>query len=158
MKRAYLVATVTTVVTLAAAPAQAASAAVVAGLIAAGVIGSVAVLSVIPGRDAWAYTDQHGWIGGSRQDLSTINVPLAPRAAAPQHLVKACRDALAGQAQRYDLTSLEAVAASEPTRTNGRTVVPLDVRAVYKVQGVHEVRRSTVRCEVDRSGRVVATS
>ena len=72
--------------------------------------------------------------------------------------MSACRDAIAKNAGRYDVASLEAVSAGKPTRVKGRTVVPVEVRAVYKVRGVHEVKRSTVRCEVDRAGRVVATS
>jgi hypothetical protein len=158
MRRPYIFASVTAVVMLAAAPVQAASAAVVTALVAAGVVGTAAVLSMTPGRDAWAYTDQHGWVGGARDDLSTINTPLAARSGASQRLVNACRDAIAENAERYDLASLEAVAAGEPTRVNGRTVVPLDVRAIYRVRGVHEVRRSTVRCELDRAGRVIGTS
>ena len=158
MRRLSLLATFSVITMLAAAPVHAASAAVVAGLIAAGVIGTTALLSMTPGRDAWAYTDQHGWVGGSREDLSTINAPLAASARAPQRMVQACRDAIAEKAERYDLASLEAVAAGEPSSVSGRTIVPLDVRAVYRVRGVHEVRRSNVRCELDRAGRVLATS
>jgi hypothetical protein len=159
MKRPYLLATVSVAVILAAAPAQAAPPALVAGLIAAGVIGTALVVSAYqPGRDTWVYTDKHGWVGGAREDVSTINAPLVPTRGTSQRLVSACRDAVAQNAQRYDLASLEAVGAGKQTRVNGRVVVPVEVRAIYRVRGVHEVRRSKVRCEVDRAGHVVATS
>ena len=77
---------------------------------------------------------------------------------APNRIVSACRDAIAKNAQNYDLASLEAVGAGRQARVNGRTVAPLEVRAVYRVHGVHEVKRTTVRCEIDRGGRVLSTS
>jgi hypothetical protein len=125
-----------------------------------GVLAGAAVVTSVaqPGRDAWAYSARHGWVGGRRTDLLTIDAPLAPRAAAPRRLVNACRDAIQQKAERYDLSSLEAVSAGPQTRMNGRTVVPVEIRAIYKVRGVHEVRRTEVRCEVDRAGRVIATS
>jgi len=65
---------------------------------------------------------------------------------------------LISNAQRFDLASLEAVSGGRQLRINGRIIAPLDVCAIYKINGVHEVKRSKVRCEVDRAGRVVATS
>jgi hypothetical protein len=106
---------------------------------------------------ALAYTDQHGWVGGTREDLSTVNTPLVGKPGISKRMVGACRDAIAKNAERYDLSSLEAVAAGETSRVNGRIVLPLDVRAIYRVRGVHEVRRSAVRCELDRAGRVIRT-
>jgi hypothetical protein len=73
-------------------------------------------------------------------------------------LVNACREAIAKTAEPYDVASVEAVSAGRQTRVNGRVVAPVEVRAVYRVRGVHEVKRSLVRCEVDRRGRVIATS
>ena len=155
MKRASLFATVGMVAILAAAPTRAASPVLVFGLIA----GAAVVVAVAqPGRDAWAYSPTHGWVGGGREDVSAINAPLAPRQGASSRLVNACRDAVERNARRYDLASLEAVSAGRQTRIKGRTVVPVEVRAIYNVRGVHEVRRTNVRCEIDRAGRVIATS
>jgi hypothetical protein len=61
-------------------------------------------------------------------------------------------------AQPHDLASLEVVADGKAGRVNGRTIAPLEVRAIYRIRGVHEVRRSKVRCELDRAGRVIATT
>ena len=155
MRRPHLLATVCVAATLAAAPAQAASPALIFGLVAAT---AVAVAVTRPGRDAWAYSDKYGWVGGAREDVSTINAPLAPRSGLPKRIVSACRDAIAKNAERYDVASLEAVAAGKQARVNGRIVAPLEVRAIYRVRGVHEVRRTQVRCEIDRAGRVIATS
>jgi hypothetical protein len=157
MRRSYLVATVSIAVVLAATPVRAGPPTLVIGLVAAGVIGTALVISATR-SGAWAYTDEHGWVGGAPEDISAINAPLAPRPGIPQRIVSACRDAIAANAQRYDLASLQAVAAGAPTRVNGRIIAPIEVRAIYRVRGVHEVRRSTVRCEIDRAGRVVATS
>jgi hypothetical protein len=159
MRRPYLLATVSIAVVIAATPVQAGSPALIVGLVAVGVVGTALVVSARRSAgNAWAYTPEHGWVGGAREDVSAINAPLAPRASISQRIVSACRDAIASNAQRYDLASLEAVPAGPPTRVNGRTVAPLEVRAIYRVHGVNEVRRSTVRCEIDRAGRVLATS
>jgi len=136
---------------------QAASPAVVIGLITAGAVGAALIVSVSKSGDAWAYTPEHGWVGGSPRDVSTLSTPLAARGTSSR-IVSACRDAIAANAQRYDMASLEAVATGAPRRVNGRIIAPLEVRAIYRVRGVHEVRRSLVQCEVDRAGRVVATS
>jgi hypothetical protein len=61
-------------------------------------------------------------------------------------------------AQRHDVASLEVVSDGKQVRVNGRTIAPLEVRAIYRVRGVHEVTRSKVRCELDRAGRVIATT
>ena len=155
MKRYCVLWTVGAAAVLATAPAQAATLPVVFGVIAGT---AVAVALLRPGRDAWAYTDKYGWVGGSPADVSTINAPLAGKPGTSNRIVSACRDAIAKNAQRYDLASLEAVGAGKQVRVNGRTVVPLQVRAIYKVRGVHEVKRTTVRCEIDQAGRVVRTS
>ena len=155
MKRYCVFWTVGTAAVLAAGPAQAASPALIFGVMAATAVG---VALIQPGRDAWAYTDKYGWVGGSREDVSTINAPLARKTDTSNGIVSACRDAIAKNAQRYDLASLEVVGAGKQARVNGRTVAPLEVRAVYRVRGVHEVKRTTVRCEIDRAGRVIRTS
>jgi hypothetical protein len=108
--------------------------------------------------EAWEYTDKHGWVGGAPEVVSTINSPLKAKPGASQKLVSACRDAVAKKAEPYGVASLEAVGAGKQSRVKGRIVVPVEMRAIYRVRGVHEVKRSTVRCEVDRAGRVIATS
>ena len=158
MRRAHLLATISVGVVIAAAAPVRASPAAVMGLIAAGVVGAAVVISVNQSGAAWAYTHDHGWVGGAPSDVSTINTPLTPRRSIPPRIVSACRDAIAANAQRYDLASLEAVGASVATRVKGRIIAPIEVRAIYRVRGVNEVRRSIVRCEVDRAGRVVTTS
>jgi hypothetical protein len=155
MKRPRLFTTVAVVAIIAAAPSRAASPALVFGVI-AGVAVVVAIAQ--PGRDAWAYSQTRGWVGGAREDVSAVDAPLAPQQGTPQRFVNACRDAVARNAQRYDVASLEAVSAGRPTRIKGRTLVPVEIRAIYRVRGVHEVRRTQVRCEIDRAGRVLATS
>jgi hypothetical protein len=154
MERARVFATVGVVALLSASPARAASPALFFGIIAgAAVVAAVAQ----PGRDAWAYSSTHGWVGGRPSDVSGIDAPLAPQGTS-HRFVTACRDAVARNAQRYDVASLEAVSAGPQTRMRGLTIVPVEIRAIYRVRGVHEVRRTEVRCEIDRAGRVIATS
>ena len=182
MRRPYFLVTVGVAAMLATAPVQAAP--LVIGLFAAGAVGLAfaanrqtssqqqsPVMSYAPmpadraaspaprpvRHAVWAYTDKYGWVGGAREDVSALNTPLAPKPGTSQRLVSACRDAIARTAEPYNVASLEAVSAGKQTRVNGRTVAPIEVRAIYKIQGVHEVKRSTVRCEVDRGGRVIAT-
>jgi len=108
--------------------------------------------------ETWQYTAKYGWVGGARADVSTVEYPLAPRSGTSQSIVRACRDALMRRAQPYDLASMEVVGNGKPRRVEGRTIAPLDVRVIYRIRGVHEVTRSTVRCEMDRAGRVIATT
>jgi hypothetical protein len=108
--------------------------------------------------EAWQYTEKYGWVGGARDDVSTVERPLDPKPGASQSIVSACREALMRLAQPHDVDSLEVVSDGKPGRVNGRTIAPLEVRAIYRVRGVHEVKRSKVRCEIDRAGRVTAIS
>jgi len=140
---------------LAATPATAFPAAVI-GVIA--VAAAVGVSSSQQPHEAWEYTDKYGWVGGSREDVSAVDSPLRSTPGTSQAVVSACRDALMSKAQRYDLASLEAVSGGKQVRAKGRIIAPLQVRATYKINGVHEVKRTTVRCEVDRAGRVISTS
>ena len=107
--------------------------------------------------ETWQYTSTYGWVGGARDDVATVERPLSPKSGTSQSIVSACRDALMGLAQPFDVASMEVVGDGKPRRVNGRTIAPLDVRAIYRVRGVHEVTRSKVRCEIDRAGRVLAT-
>ena len=107
--------------------------------------------------ETWQYTSTYGWVGGARDDVATVERPLSPKSGTSQSIVSACRDALMRLAQPYDVASMEVVGDGKARRVNGRTIAPLDVRAIYRVRGVHEVTRSKVRCEVDRAGRVIAT-
>ena len=126
-------------------------------------IGAVAVAAVGISAshqpyEAWQYTEKYGWVGGAREQISALELPLPSRPGTSKQVVSACRDAPMRTAHRYDLVSLEAVSGGKPMRLSGRLIAPLDVRAIYKERGVHEVRRSKVRCEVDKAGRVVATT
>jgi hypothetical protein len=107
--------------------------------------------------EAWRYTSTYGWVGGARDDVATVERPLSPKSGTSQSIVSACRDALMRLAQPYDVASMEVVGDGKARRVNGRTIAPLEVRAIYRLRGVHEVTRSKVRCEIDRAGRVLAT-
>jgi hypothetical protein len=107
--------------------------------------------------EAWRYTSTYGWVGGARDDVATVEHPLSPRSGTSPSMVSACRDALMRLAQPYDLASMQVVGDGKARRVNGRTIAPLDVRAIYRVRGVHEVTRSKVRCELNRVGRVITT-
>jgi hypothetical protein len=108
--------------------------------------------------EAWEYTGKYGWVGGARADVSALEHPLRSIPGTSPSIVSACRDALMRLAQPHDVAFLEVVSAGKPQSVNGRRMAPLEVRAIYRVRGVHEVKRSKVRCEVDRGGRVVTTS
>ena len=108
--------------------------------------------------EAWRYTATHGWVGGARDDVSSVEHPLSAKPGTSRSIVSACRDALMRVAQPHDLASLEVVGDGRAGRLKGRTVAPLEARAIYRVRGVHEVRRTKVRCEIDRAGRVIATT
>ena len=157
MRRSHLLATVAVATVAATPPAQAAPL-LVLGLIAAGAAG-IAAANQEPGEEEdWEYTDKYGWVGGAPEEVSRINAPLAPKPGTSPRLVSACRDAVAKKAQPYGVASVEAVSAGKEMRVKGRIIAPIEVRAIYKVRGGHEVKRSTVRCELDRAGRVIATS
>ena len=120
-----------------------------AAALAAGAVGASASRQPY---EAWQYTAKYGWVGGARDDVSMVEHPLPAGFDTSQSILNACRDALMQLAQPHDVVGL-----GEPSRVNGRTIAPLDVRAIYRVRGVHEVTRSTVSCEIDRVGRVIAT-
>ena len=127
-------------------------------VVAAAIAAGVGVSASQQPYETWQYTAKYGWVGGARADVSSVELPLAPRSGTSQSIVRACRDALMRRAQPYDLASMEVVGNGKPRRVRGRTIAPLDVRAIYRIRGVHEVTRSTVRCEIDRAGRVIATT
>jgi hypothetical protein len=155
MRRLHLLVTVGVATMLTAQPVVA-SPAVVLGVVA--VSTAIAISATQQEHEAWEYTDKHGWVGGAREHVATVDAPLRSKPGTSRRVVDACRDALQKNAERFDLASLEAVGAGKQVRLKGRIVAPLEVRAIYKVRGVHEVKRSKVRCEVDRAGRVIATS
>jgi hypothetical protein len=126
----------------------------VAAALAAGAVGASASRQPY---EAWQYTAKYGWVGGARDDVATVEHPLPASFGTSQSIVNACRDALMRLAQSHDVASMEVVSLGNPTHVNGRTVAPLDVRAIYRIRGVHEVTRSKVSCEIDRAGRVIAT-
>ena len=140
---------------LVATPA-AASPALIIGV--AAVAAAVAVSASQQPHEAWAYTDKYGWVGGAEADVASVDAPLQSKSGPSRRLIDACREALISTGKRYDLAELEIGGAGKQFRVNGRLIVPLDVRAIYRVNGVHEVKRSKIRCELDRAGRVVSTS
>ena len=154
MQRVSVLAPACMAAILVATPA-AASPALIIGV--AAVAAAVAVSSSQQPHEAWAYTDKYGWVGGAEGDVSSVDVPLQQKPGTSQRLINACREALMSTGGRYDLANLEVGGAGFQRRVNGRLIVPLDVRAIYRINGVHEVKRSKVRCELDRTGRVVST-
>jgi hypothetical protein len=108
--------------------------------------------------EAWQHTEKYGWVGGARDDVSSVERPLGVKPGTSEAIVSACREALIRLAQPHDVAFLEVVSGGKPNRANGRTIAPLEVRAIYRVRGVHEVKRTKVRCEIDREGRVIQTS
>ncbi len=155
MKRVSVLAPVCMAAILVAAPV-AASPALIIGI--AAVATAVAVSASQQPHEAWAYTDKYGWVGGADADVSGVDVPLQSKSGISRRLIDACREALISTGKRYDLAELEVGGAGRQLRANGRLIVPLDVRAIYRINGVHEVKRSKIRCELDRAGRVVSTS
>jgi hypothetical protein len=134
----------------------AASPALIFGAVA--VAAAVGVSATQQPYEAWQYTAKYGWVGGTRDDVSSVERPLDVKPGTPERIVSACRDALMKLAQPHDVASLDVVSGGKPNRVNGRNIAPLKVRAIYRVRGVHEVKRSEVRCEIDREGRVIQTS
>jgi hypothetical protein len=110
------------------------------------------------GNDVWGYSKRYGWVRGTPQNVASVDAPLAPAGATSDRVVEACKEAVASTARAYDVSSMEAVSAGRRARANGRIVAPVEVRAVYALPGGHEVKRTVVRCQLDRRGRVVATS
>ena len=137
-------------------PVTASPAIVVAAALAAGVGASASRQPY----ETWQYTTKYGWVGGAREDVSTVEHPLPGRSATSEAIVSACRDALRRLArpvaEPFDVAYIEAVEREKPRRANGRTTASLDVRAMYRFQGVHEVTRSKVRCVIDRAGNVIS--
>jgi hypothetical protein len=109
-------------------------------------------------NDVWGYSQRYGWVRGTPQNVASVDAPLAPAGATSDRVVEACKEAVASTARAYDVASMEAVSAGRRGRANGRIVAPVEVRAVYALPGGHEVKRTIVRCQLDRRGRVVATS
>lgn len=155
MKRVSVLATVCAAAILVATPA-AAFPALIIGVAAVAVV--VGISASQQPHEAWAYTDKYGWVGGAEADVSSVDVPLQSKPGPSRRLIDACREALISTAKRYDLAELEVGGTGRQLRVNGRLIVPLDVRAIYRINGVHEVKRSKIRCELDRAGRVVSTS
>jgi hypothetical protein len=73
--------------------------------------------------------------------------------------VAACREAVQAEAGKLGARSVEAVSAGPEQRNlHGQTVGPVPVRITYERVGGYEVREATMRCVVDRSGKVVGTA
>jgi len=125
-----------------------------AAALAAGAVGASAIQQPY---ETWQYTAKYGWVGGARDDVLTVESPLFAKPGTSPSIVSACRNALMQVAKPHDVASMEVVADGKTKRVNGRTIAPLDVRAIYRLRGVHEVTRSKVQCEIDRAGRVIAT-
>jgi hypothetical protein len=153
MKTSYYAGPLSLAAILVTTPVSASPALIV---VAAALAAGVGVSASQQPYETWQYTAKYGWVGGARDDVSTVEQPLFPRYGTSQSIVRACRDVLTRLAQPYDVASMEVVGNGKPRRVNGRTIAPLDVRAIYRLPGGHEVTRSKVQCEIDRAGRVIA--
>ena len=92
---------------------------------------------------------------GTRPGLAA---PLRP-ARGLNRAVAACREAVRAEAGKLGARSVEAVSAGPEQRNpQGQTVGPVRVRITYERLGGYEVREATMRCVVDRSGKVVGTT
>jgi hypothetical protein len=111
----------------------AASPALIIGI--AAVATAVAVSASQQPHEAWAYTDNYGWVGGADADVSGVDVPLQSKSGISRRLIDVCREALISTGKRYDLAALEVGGAGRQIRANGRLIVPLDVRAIYRING-----------------------
>ena len=63
--------------------------------------------------ETWQYTKKYGWVGGSREDVSTVEHPLTGRFGTSESITSACKDALRRVAQPvaqpFDVASIELV-------------------------------------------------
>jgi len=99
-----------------------------------------------------------GLVRGTRPALAGLAAPLRP-ARGLNRAVAACREAVQAEAGKLGARSVEAVSAGPEQRNpQGKTVGPVRVRITYERLGGYEVREATMRCVVDRSGKVVGTT
>jgi hypothetical protein len=115
-------------------------------LIAAGVHGDKSPVVWVPGT---------GYVTGAPDVLATIGQPL--RAVLGRNrLVEPCRATVFAEASKLGAIDVEAVPGGREQRDpTGRLFAPVDMRITYKVPGGYELRRATLTCIVDRSGRIV---
>jgi hypothetical protein len=104
------------------------------------------------------YVPGVGLVRGTRPALAGLAAPLRP-ARGLNRAVAACREAVQAEAGKLGARSVEAVSAGPEQRNpQGQTVGPVRVRITYERVGGYEVREATMRCVVDRSGKVVGTT
>src|SRR3954468_7067048 len=142
--------------------------------------GAVATTGAIQRRPAEdvgvTYVPGVGLVRGTRPALAGLAAPLRP-ARGPNRALAAGREGGRGQAGgvtgpvgggqkavraeagKLGARSVEAVSAGPEQRNpQGQTVGPVRVRITYERVGGYEVREATMRCVVDRSGKVVGTA
>lgn len=96
-----------------------------------------------------------GYVTGAPDVLATIGQPL--RAVQGRNrLVEPCRATVFAEASKLGAIDVEAAPGGREQRDPaGRLFAPVDMRITYKVPGGYELRRATLTCIVDRSGRIV---
>jgi hypothetical protein len=123
--------------------------------------GTVATTGAIqrrPAEEVVTYVPGVGLVRGTRPALAGLAAPLRP-ARGLNRAVAACREAVRAEAGKLGARSVEAVSAGPEQRNpQGQTVGPVRVRISYERLGGYEVREATMRCVVDRSGKVVGTA
>jgi len=123
--------------------------------------GAVATTGAIqrrPAEEVVTYVPGVGIVRGTRPALAGLAAPLRP-ARGLNRAVAACREAVRAEAGKLGARSVEAVSAGPEQRNpQGQTVGPVRVRITYERLGGYEVREATMRCVVDRSGKVVGTT
>jgi hypothetical protein len=123
--------------------------------------GAVATTGAIqrrPAEEVVTYVPGVGIVRGTRPALAGLAAPLRP-ARGLNRAVAACREAVRAEAGKLGARSVEAVSAGPEQRNpKGQTVGPVRVRITYERVGGYEVREATMRCVVDRSGKVVGTT
>jgi hypothetical protein len=96
-----------------------------------------------------------GYVTGAPDMLATIGQPL-PAVPGQNHVVEPCRASVLAEASKLGAIDVEAALMGPERRDRtGRRFAPVDMRITYKVPGGYELRRATLTCIVDRSGRIV---
>jgi hypothetical protein len=96
-----------------------------------------------------------GYVTGAPDVLATIGQPLAG-ARGRNRTVEPCRETVLSEASKLGAIGVEAAPLGpEQKDPKGRIFSSVDMRITYKVPGGFELRRATLTCVVDRTGRIV---
>jgi len=102
-----------------------------------------------------------GYVTGAPDVLATIGKPLGTDkvigvARVRNRTVEPCRATVLSEASKLGAIDVEAVPSGpEQQDPKGRIFAPVDMRITYKVPGGYELRRATLTCVVDRTGKIL---